>query len=111
MLDRLAGRADDAHACGYEEAVLRGRGAALSPARAPNASTPPGCASLSGAKAALDAVGGATWGITSTLVHVPGPGEAYNQTEDEPYTLNPAVLHAVLDGVARAIEAVQSACA
>lgn len=34
----------------------------------------------------------------------------YNQTEDEPYTLDPTVLHAVLDGVARAIEAVQNTC-
>ena len=35
----------------------------------------------------------------------------YNQTVDEPYTLDPAVLHRVLDGIADAIEAVQGSCA
>ena len=34
----------------------------------------------------------------------------YNQTIDEPYTLDPAVLHRVLDGVADAIEHVQGSC-
>jgi hypothetical protein len=49
MLDRLAGEADAQHECGYEEAVLRGSAALVPPVSAC-------CASLGGAKAALDAV-------------------------------------------------------
>jgi hypothetical protein len=67
------------------------------------------CASVAAAKDALDNVDLVTWGITSGNVGNPG-SFAYNQTEDEPFTLDAAVLHAVLDGVARAIEEIQTSC-
>ena len=107
MLDRLAGEADGLYDCGYEAAVLGGRGVALAAQRPATAC----CAGLAAAKAALDAVDEVTWGITSSGTG-PQPGNPpYNLTESEPYTVEPAVLHRVLDGVAAAIEGVRLRCA
>ena len=112
MLDRLAGVADASHDCGYEAAVLRGRGHGLR-------SSPDGaassvcCTALGGAKSALDDVELVTWGITTDIMtgKLAYPGNPiYNQTVDEPYTLDPAVLHRVLDAVAAAIENVRASC-
>ena len=106
MLDRLAGEADRRYDCGYEAAVLRGRGHSLRG----NESVPPlsgCCAALDGAKSALDHVDLVTWGLTSSIM----TGKPiYNQTVDEPYTLDPAVLHRVIDDIADAIELVQGSC-
>ena len=109
-LDRLACRADATHGCGYEDAVLGGATVELSPLG--TAVDDPCCTVLAVAKKALDAIDSVTWGITSGNVHHPPlPGDPkYNQTEDEPYTLDPAVLHLVMDNVARAIEQVQDVC-
>ena len=114
MLDKLAGLADQKHNCGYEAAVLRGPAARL--ADDPNAitATPLSacCVSLDGAKSALDAVDEVVWGISPNwqmewkrVGYLPE-----NRTAYEPYTFDPAVLHRVLDGVARAIESVKGEC-
>ena len=110
MLDRLAGLADQKHSCGYEDAVLRGPRARVSDNHAAPLSAC--CASLESAKAALDAVSEVIWSITPNW-SIPGiaaePG-GENATLVEPYTMDPAVLHRVLDGVARAIESVKRQC-
>jgi hypothetical protein len=124
MLDRLAGEADATHNCGYEEAVLLGQDAQLMSgvdaagvADVANAGVdvegidaPPSvcCTALATAKAALDAVDRVTWGITPNFSIQQTPVE--NVTAYEPYTLDPAVLHQVMDAVARAIETVQQQC-
>lgn len=110
MLDRLAGLADQKHSCGYEAAVLRGSqarvgGTAVAPLSAC-------CTSLDGAKAALDAVSEVVWSIAPNwsiagMAAEPG-GE--NATLEEPYTMDAAVLHRVLDAVARGIESVRQHC-
>jgi hypothetical protein len=105
MLDRVAGAADAAHRCGYEAAVLGGPGAALAP---PPVSAC--CVSLGEAKGALDAVDDVTWGITASSTGPQAGNPPYNISEAEPYTTDPVVLHRVLDGVAAAIEKVQSHC-
>ena len=51
-----------------------------------------------------------TWGITASGTGPQKGNPPYNLTESEPYTTDPALLHSVLDGVATAIEAVQSHC-
>ena len=110
MLDKLAGLADLKHDCGYEAAVLRGPLARVGDDTiAPLSAC---CTSLDGAKAALDAVSEVVWSIApnwsiSGTAAEPG-GE--NATLAEPYTMDPAVLHRVLDGVARGIESVQQQC-
>lgn len=103
MLDRLAGEADAQHDCGYEAAVMRGAAATVPPVSAC-------CASLGEAKVALDAVDRVTWGITASSTGPQVGNPPYNLTESEPYTTDPALLHSVLDGVAAAIEKVQSHC-
>ena len=103
MLDRMAGAADAEHDCGYEAAVLRGAAALVPPVSAC-------CISLGEAKAALDAVDEVTWGITASSTGPQQGNPPYNLTEAEPYTTDVAVLHRVLDGVAAAIEEVQSQC-
>jgi hypothetical protein len=115
MLDRLAGEADRRHGCGYEVAVLRGRGHRLRRARAieRGADAEACCAAVDSAKLALDDVDLVTWGLTSSIMtgKLAFPGNPiYNQTVDEPYTLDPAVLHLVLDGVADAIEQMNNDC-
>jgi hypothetical protein len=110
MLDKLAGLADLKYDCGYEAAVLRGPLARVGDdTTAPRSAC---CTSLEGAKAALDAVSEVVWSIApnwsiSGAAAEPG-GE--NATLAEPYTMDPAVLHRVLDGVARGIESVQQQC-
>ena len=110
MLDRLAGLADQKHSCGYEDAVLRGAQARVSDTHTAPLSAC--CASLEGAKAALDAVSEVVWSIAPNW-SIPGtaaePG-GENATLVEPYPMDPAVLHRVLDGVASAIESVQLQC-
>lgn len=110
MLDRLAGLADQKHSCGYEDAVLRGPQARVSDNHAVPLSAC--CVSLESAKAALDAVSEVIWSIAPNW-SIPGtaaePG-GENATLVEPYTMDPAVLHRVLDGVARAIESVKRQC-
>ena len=103
MLDRLAGEADAQHDCGYEAAVLRGAAVLVPPVSAC-------CASLGEAKAALDAVDKVTWGITASSTGPQVGNPPYNLTESEPYTTDAALLHSILDGVAVAIEKVQSHC-
>ena len=110
MLDKLAGLADLKNNCGYEAAVLRGPHARVGD----DTTTPLSacCTSLDGAKTALDAVSEVVWSIAPNW-SIPGmaaePG-GENATLVEPYTMDPAVLHRVLDGVARAIESVQQQC-
>jgi hypothetical protein len=106
------GRADETYGCGYEDAVLRGLGARV---RGKDRTAPTAlsqcCASLGDAKIALDAVDEVTWGFTpnwSIQSITAAPNE--NVTSYEPYTFDPAVVHRVLDGVARAIESVTQAC-
>eukprot|EP01052_Picozoa_sp_SAG31_P033824 SAG31_NODE_3873_length_3795_cov_3.828734_2_plen_780_part_00 len=106
MLDKLAGLADQKHSCGYEYAVLRGPSTRLVDARTSC------CDSLDTAKAALDAVDEVVWGLSPNwqmewkrVGYLPE-----NRTAYEPYTFDPAVLHRVLDGVARAIESVKREC-
>ena len=109
MLDRIAGSADRMHDCGYEAAVLRGKGHGLRGAQPFSAC----CTAVGAAKSALDDVDLVTWGLTSSIMtgKLAYPGDPiYNQTVDEPYTLEPAVLHRVLDGVADAIEGIQRSC-
>ena len=107
MLDRLAGLADKTHRCGYEDAVLRGPSARVLGENATEASFSC-CASLDDAKAALNAVDEVTWGVSPNWSIKSAMNE--NVTLLEPYTFDPAVLHRVLDGVARAIELVQQKC-
>jgi hypothetical protein len=110
MLDKLAGLADQKHSCGYEAAVLRGSQARVGgTVIAPLSKC---CASLDIAKAALDAVSEVVWSIAPNW-SIPGmaaePG-GENATLQEPYTMDAAVLHRVLDGVARGIESVRQHC-
>ena len=110
MLDRLAGRADQKFECGYEDAVLRGPQARIGDTTVSPLSAC--CTSLDGAKAALDAVSDVVWSIApnwSITGAAAEPG-GENAALAEPYTMDPAVLHRVLDGVARAIEAVKQQC-
>ena len=107
MQDKLAGLADQKHGCGYEAAVLRGPQAKLvgdSDLAPPSAC----CTSLGSAKAALDAVDEVVWGISPNWSIKGAVNE--NRTAYEPYTFDAAVLHRVLDGVARVIESVQRQC-
>ena len=110
MLDRLAGVADQKHSCGYEAAVLRGSRARVGGTNiAPLSAC---CTSLDDAKSALDAVSEVVWSIAPNW-SIPGmaaePG-GENATLEEPYTMDPVVLHRVLDGVARGIESVKQHC-
>lgn len=99
MLDWLVGAADAEHTCGYETAVLGGVATLVPPVSAC-------CASLGEVKVALDAVDRVTWGITTSGTG-PQPGNPpYNLTESEPYSTDPAVLHAVLDGCTTSIATV-----
>ena len=110
MQDKLAGLADQKHGCGYEAAVLRGPQAELV---GDGDSAPPVsacCTSLRGAKAALDAVDEVVWGIAPNWSIKGGHSANENHTAYEPYTFDAAVLHRVLDGVARVIESVQRQC-
>jgi hypothetical protein len=62
-------------------------------------------------KQALDEVDRVTWGITGNgEVRANDGGPPYNLTEQEPYTKDPATLHAVMDAVAEAIEAIGRHC-
>ena len=112
MLDKLAGLADQKHNCGYEAAVLHGVLGRIGKSGDSSATLSNCCASLDGAKAALDAVSEVVWSIAPNW-SIPGmaaePG-GENATLVEPYTMDPAVLHRVLDGVARAIESVSREC-
>ena len=110
MLDRLAGLADQKHSCGYEDAVLRGPNARIGEDNAAPLSAC--CACLDSAKRALDEVSEVIWSIAPNW-SIPGtaaePG-GENATLVEPYTMDPAVLHRVLDSVARAIESLKQQC-
>ena len=107
MLDRMAGATDAAHECGYEVAVLRGGSNAELQSARPLTEC---CGVVADAKKALDAVDSVTWGLTSERVTISSTTENYVQHDDEPFTLDPAVLHQVLAGVARAIEGLQRLC-
>ena len=129
MLDRLAGAADAKYGCGYEAAVMRGVGAKVGGGDGGGLDDDGGgpggngggldgngggldgsatcCVQLANAKDALDSVDLVTWGITSASA---GTWESANLTESEPYTLDPSLLHQVLDAVADAIEGIQHSC-